>query len=256
MTSPSPLVAWATVDDLPAATATMHAPAQWASFLDTATAVLWAASGRRWRGSSVGVEAVLRAAPPRASGSWLYHSSWGHCACYAGASAWGPRWADARYSHESPTRVRLPHSDVTDVSAVTIDGVAFTDFERDGNWVERTDGAGWPMCRDRVVITYSHGLEPPLAGRGACVTLAVELGRDAAGEDADQPCQLPKRLQSVSRQGLTFEQVSELDKFEFLDKGLTGLYSVDVWLKAVNPKGRARVGSVWSPDTRKARKRN
>lgn len=245
-------LAWATVDDLPAATAYLHAPAQWASFLDTASAVLWAASGRRWRGSSAGGEAVLRAAPPRTRGLWAYHSSWLHCPCYAGASMWGPRWADTVSAHAAPTRVRLPHPDVTAVTAVTIDGASFTGFELDGAWLSRTDGAAWPVCGDRTVVTYTYGLEPPAAGKAACIELAVELGR-AASSDPDQPCQLPQRLRAVSRQGLTFEQSSELDRFEFLDKGRTGIYAVDLFLASVNPKGRAQAARVWSPDLNRAR---
>jgi hypothetical protein len=240
MSSPTPAAAWATVDDLPAAVAYLHAPARWSTFLETSTAVLWALSGRRWRGSSTQVTATLRAVPPRGQG-WLWHRSWGTCSCTFGSL------------HTEPARIRLPHPDVTAVSSVTIDGQGFAAWELDGAWLSRVDGSGWPMCGSRTVVVYDHGLEPPAAGKAACVELAVELGR-AASDDPDQPCQLPRRLTSVSRQGLSFEQAPELDRMEFLDKGRTGIYSIDLFLAAVNPKGRAQAARVWSPDLGIARR--
>jgi hypothetical protein len=256
MTAPSSPPAWATVDDLPSAVAELHPPARWEQFLETATVVLWAATGRRWRGDTAAAEAVLRAAPPR-GGSWAYDRSWGHCACWGGLSPSGaPRWASSSaYRHESPTRVRLPHPDVTAVASVTVDGAAFTAWELDGAWLTRTDGEGWPMCGDRVVIAYEHGKPPPAAGVAAVVELAVELGR-ADADEPDRPCSLPKRLLSVTRQGLTFDQAPELDRFEFLDKGRTGLYAVDAFIAAVNPKGRPQPGRVWSPEIPRARRRS
>jgi hypothetical protein len=146
--------------------------------------------------------------------------------------------------HFEPAAVRLPRSDVTAVTEVLLDGAPFTDWRLDGSWLARTDGLTWPVCRDRVSVSYQFGRPPPDGGRVACITLATELGRFASPEP-DQPCQLPRRLASVTRQGLTY---AALDDMKFLDDGLTGLYSVDSWLRSVNPKGRSQAARCWSPD--------
>lgn len=243
---------WAQVEDLAATVAPLHTEEQWCGYLAMATDILWAATGRRWRGVSLTAEVALRAAPPRAGeGGWVYDRSWGHCACYAGTGILGPRWSDGAYSHHEPVKIRLPNPDVTSVTSVTIDGEAFDEWRLDGAWLVRTDGRGWPECRDRAVVTYVFGEMPPAAGVAAVVALATEFGR-AASDNPDQACALPQRLQSVSRQGITFEV---LDTMEFLDKGWTGLLSTDMWIKSVNPKGRSQAGQVWSPDLRRGRKR-
>lgn len=242
---------WASVDDIPESALALHPDAGWAGFLGMATDILWAATGRRWRGVGSTAQVTLRAAPPRAGeGGWPYHRSWGQCPCFAGVDPnWLPRWAVGTLAHHGPAAVRLPHPDVTAVTAVTVDGAAFAGWRLDGSWLARTDGHGWLVCHDRSIVGYAYGHAPPAAGRAACLELAVEFGR-AGADEPDQPCRLPKRLQSVTRQGITF---AVLDSLEFLDKGWTGLLAVDMWIRAVNPKGRAQAATVWSPDISRAR---
>jgi hypothetical protein len=45
-------------------------------------------------------------------------------------------------------------------------------------------------------------------------------------------CRLPRRVRSVSRQGVTMDMV---DPTSIYAEGLTGLPEIDTWLKAVNP---------------------
>lgn len=248
MTAPAPVSgcsAWAGVEDIPARAAGLHHPTAWCGFLALATDVLWAATGRRWRGETLTEEVALRAAPPRpGEGAWPYHRSWGRC-CFTGLDIDGnPRWALGTGRHHAPAAVRLPRRDVVAVDVVELDGEPFEAWRLDGSWLTRSDGHGWPVCGDRTTVSYRYGHRPPEAGRTACVELAVELGR-AAHPNPDQPCALPRRLQSVTRQGITF---AALDDMEFLSEGLTGLYGVDLWIRSVNPHGRAQAGSVWSPD--------
>lgn len=245
--------AWASYEDLPESAAGMHPAADWCGYLALATDVLWAATGRRWRGESRTEQVALRAAPPRAGeGSWPYHGSWGSCGCYGGLTAAGaPWWRPWPYSHFEPAAVRLPRPDVTAITSVLLDGAVFTGWALDGSWLARTDGGTWPVCRDRATVTYTFGRTPPDAGRIAAVELAVELGR-ATACNPDRACQLPKRLQSITRQGITYVA---LDNLEFLDKGLTGLTSVDLWIRSVNPKGRAQAATAWSPDLPRARRK-
>lgn len=251
MTSPTGTATWAAYADLPLAVANLHSPDRWEQFLALATDVLWSATGRRWRGANLTGEAVLRAAPPRAGeGGWPYHRSWGHCACYGGAGLAGLIWRDVSGHHE-PAKVRLPHPDVTAVDVVTIDGEPFTGWRLDGPYLVRTDGRGWPECHDRSIVTYRFGKAPPIAGKAAAVELASEFGKAAYDGDEDVPCRLPERTRSVSRQGISFEV---LDPLDFLDNGLTGLLSVDLWIKATNPNGRRQSAQVWSPDLARARR--
>lgn len=242
-------VAWAELADIPAGVAEMHDPQTWTGHLATATDILWSATQKHWRGASLTEDAVLRAAPGR--GRWAYHSSWGHDPSFAGFTSSGlPRWTGSR-QRVAPYRVRLPRPDVTAVELVLVDGVEFAAWELDGSWLARTDGQPWHVINDRTVITYTFGRLPPEAGKAAVIELAIELGR-ASSDNPDQACQLPKRLQSVTRQGLTYQA---LDSLDFLDQGLTGLTSVDLWIKSVNPNGRTQAASVWSPDLPVARRR-
>ena len=70
--------------------------------------------------------------------------------------------------------------------------------------------------------------------------LAWELSK--AVECPDE-CELPQRVQSVTRQGVS---VTVLDQFEDLDEGRTGIWLIDSWVASVTrpPSG----GSVLSPD--------
>lgn len=246
---PEPLcggTAWASHTDIPDRPYEMHDPHTWCVYLAMATDILWAATGRRWRGAGRTATATLSA---EYRDDPTYHDSWGACSCRrltaSHLATYGPRMR-----HHEPTRVRLPHDDVTAVTSVTIDGSPVTDWRLEGSWLVRTGRRGWPMCGDRTVITYAYGRNPPLAGVAMCVELAIELGR-ASSDKPDRVCSLPKRLQSVTRQGISYVALDDLD---FLDKGLTGLYPVDVWVRSVNPKGRAQAASVWTPDTRYARR--
>lgn len=254
MTTPSGCSAWAAVEDLPAAVLELHDDTTWCTYLGMATDILWAATGRRWRGAVLSESVVLRAAPsPPDTGfdtstRWAWHASWGSC-CFGGWGPAGPRWLPSDAHHE-PRAVRLPRPDVVSVTSVTVDGDAFAAFELDGSWLSRTDGWGWPVCRDRVTVAYQYGREAPSGGRSACVELAAEIGRSASSQP-DRASLLPRRVQTVTRQGITF---AALDDLEFLDKGLTGLTTVDLWIRSVNPKGRARRAAVWSPDLPYARR--
>ena len=63
--------------------------------------------------------------------------------------------------------------------------------------------------------------------------------------DSNSPdCRIPERVQSVSRQGVSWTMI---DPQDFLDKGRTGIYEVDMLIRAVNPSGAKRRVRVFSP---------
>lgn len=228
---------WAQPHELPEDVQGLHDDGTWCVILSLASDILWAASGRQWRNVAAS-ETVTLDHPdmcPRASLPW-----------------WAPGWAQAGWRPlylpgGNPNKVRLPRPDVTAITAVTIDGAAFTSYRLAGSWAIRTDGHGWPTGPDRTRITYSFGRLVPPGGRLSAVSLTTELGKAWAGK----ACALPARVTSVTRQGITYEA---LESLEFLRAGLTGLYGVDAWIKAVNPDGLRQSGRVWSPDVTEARR--
>jgi glycine/D-amino acid oxidase-like deaminating enzyme len=75
-------------------------------------------------------------------------------------------------------------------------------------------------------VTYEYGLPIPEGGRFAARQLVVEMVKACAG---DATCRLPAGVASVTRRGVQVD-------FAGLE-GRTGLYEVDQWVNAVNPKG-------------------
>ena len=96
-----------------------------------------------------------------------------------------------------------------------------------------------------LIVNYDYGSGPPPGGKRAAVKLAEELLRSSAGES----CQLPERVTSISRQGVTF---TLLDPQDFLEKGRTGIYEIDLMLGAANPARALKRARVFSPDIRRA----
>jgi len=78
--------------------------------------------------------------------------------------------------------------------------------------------------------------------------LATEFARLWNG---DEHCELPQRVTSVSRQGVSY---TILDNQEFIDELRTGLYEIDLFLKVTNPDNARRKSKVFSVDTPRARK--
>lgn len=143
---------------------------------------------------------------------------------------------------------------VESVERVLIDGavVPATSYRLDYHrYLLRTDGETWPACQDLMladdavgafVVEYNKGIPVPVGGQIAAGKLACEMAKGACG---DETCELPERLQTITRQGVT---VGFMDQFEQLAEGRSGIYSVDAWLTSVNmPRPFAGVRSVDVP---------
>lgn len=134
--------------------------------------------------------------------------------------------------------------EILDPSAYRIDNRA---------WLVRTDGGTWPTCQnldapagdpDTFTVVYRWGTPVPKGGQVAASILACEMAKAATGRD----CELPQRVQSVTREGVS---VAILDSFEGLEAGRTGIWLVDSWVTSVtNAPRRFR---VMSPDVRSTR---
>lgn len=241
MTAPQPddppltgsvCASWAQMHELPNDVQQLHTDETWCSILALASDILWSASGRRWRNVEAAETVTLDPPDDSCSPQMGYAYQYGY-------------WMPIRAVGSSPTRVRLPRPDVTAITAVTLGGAAFTAYRRSGNYAVRTDGRGWPLSND-TRITYQFGRKVPASGVLAEIQLATELGKAMAGK----PCGLPARVTSVTRQGISFDM---LESLEVLKAGLTGVYSVDQWILAVNPDRQRQQGRCWSPDIVEAR---
>lgn len=238
--------AWASPADVPETRRSLLSNEEWEQFLMQASEILWMLSGRRFYGAGCEEVVTLRSHPPGAGqGSWPYHKSWGNCGCWASAGWYNgvivPNY-DWAGSHYGAMAVRLPRDPVT-ITEVTHNGQPFTAWRvtRSG-YLERTDGASWDVCGDSTDVVYTFGEPPGEAGVQAAVELAVQMAlyRVGSGE-----CELPQRLSSVTRQGIS---VTVLDPQDFLKDGHVGLYFVDLFLTSVNPTARGQRARVWSPD--------
>lgn len=140
------------------------------------------------------------------------------------------------------------------VTEVLIDGLPLpsTAYRLEGNQLIRVDGKDWPRCQDLTrpatepdtwQITYTHGTEPPTAGQVAAGVLSIEMWKASCN---DNTCQLPRRVQTVTRQGVT---VALLDSFSDAAEGRTGIWVVDSWVLSVTRAPRR--SRVHSPDVRR-----
>lgn len=99
----------------------------------------------------------------------------------------------------------------------------------------------WATCDD-IEVRYSYGTGPPPLGQIAAAALADQYILAMADDDE---CALPQRVTQISRQGMSW---TLLDPQDFLDKGRTGIYQVDLFLATVNPDGARLRARVFSPD--------
>lgn len=139
------------------------------------------------------------------------------------------------------------------IDEVVVDGIILDpssyridDFRR----LVRTDGLRWPFCQDLNLedteegtwsVTVNYGRPVPELVQLATAEMACQLIKQCVG----QPCQLPQRMSSITRQGVT---VGFLDPLEFFDRGRTGIYLVDLAVKTFNPGNLSRRPAIWSPD--------
>ena len=223
---------------------------------------LWRWTGRQFgtttveippcRDSNAGRGDVTYSNTPRTSPSWrpvLVQGSMRAVGCgVCGASC----------SCANSYSILLP-GPVSEILEVWIDGELLPDsaYVLTGtSQLNRVDGDTWPTEADQTLpidsvgtwgIKYSLGIPVPMGGQVAAGRLAIEFAKAVTG---DSSCQLPQRLQSMSRQGVS---IAVLDSFDDIDKGHTGIWIVDSWVASVmRPNTQS---AVMSPDLRERRSR-
>lgn len=207
--------------------------------IKSASELLYGLSGRKFPGV---FEAVVRPQPlvaPASTGRWapLPMSSWGFCL--------GP----PHLRCEAPMAIGLGRSPLVSIESVTIDEEVIDPINYridDQKWLVRTDCCPWPMCGctcDNFVVQFTFGEAPPQIGADAALILAAEMYRAMTPGVSD--CRLPARLTSITRQGVS---MALIDPMDFMDKGLTGIYQIDMFIMSYNPAKQIKKPMVWSPD--------
>jgi hypothetical protein len=218
-----------------------------------ASNLLWAMSGRKYTGETIVTERYTctlrnnrmgpsdRTTSPVLFGGDVYNIPSGDYDEYSELTSDG-------LSPES--RVRLRGRPVTRIISMRNKNGDILDpssyYLVDHSTIHIKAGTAWTPCN--VEITYAYGVSVPIAGKMAARKLAIEFARLWAG---DEMCELPQRVTSVSRQGVSY---TILDNQEFIEELRTGLYEIDLFLKVVNPDNARRKSKVFSVDTPRARK--
>lgn len=143
-----------------------------------------------------------------------------------------------RQSCSGVSQVRLP-GPIASVTEVLEEGLVLpaSEYRIDNDfWLVRVGDKRWICCQDMTEpptaentwqVTYQRGIPVPPGGRMAAGVLICELAK-AVNEDKN--CRLPKRVQTITKQGMT---VGFLDDFENLEAGRTGIWEIDQWLASL-----------------------
>ena len=208
--------------------------------IEFASFVLWSLSGRRWGPVKVTTEAYDTRSS-LAAGSQVYPVFQGGKA-YNVSSCGSCQCAGCGVFH----RTRLRGYPVRSIFEVWVNGCSLprSDYVLLDNSVlglMNPEACG-AKC---IVVKYAYGSGVPPGGKNAVLKLAKELLESSRGGD----CSLPERVTSVSRQGMSW---TLLDPQDFLDQGRTGIYEIDLLLKALNPSRALMRPRVFSPDLERA----
>jgi hypothetical protein len=233
------------------------------------TEVLYELSGRKYTGVCGPVTVRPVARPVNEDGrllgwSWGFFGGWGS-ASYLGLSVPSvlPHYGDS-----VPPEIDLGVYPVREVTLVRIDGVTIPSEEyelRDHRTLVRirptasynpTERFGWPTSQigdlpdtqeGTFSVTYVFGQPVPVMGRVAARKLAEILLLPQLGDTSSYPM----RITALTRQGVS-ARITDVQ--DFLAKGMSGIYEVDIFLNAVNPGRNQQQATVWSPDIGRPRR--
>jgi hypothetical protein len=154
----------------------------------------------------------------------------------------------------SISEVKLP-APVHAITEVRVDGSPLVTgaYRLDnGRLLVRTDGSTWPVSNNLALadtqvgtwsVTAMYGESVPTGAAIAVGELACEYIRGVSGQD----CRLPRAVTQLARQGVT---ITLPDMSTMFDKGLTGLFFVDTFIKTWNPKNLRARARTYSIDSR------
>lgn len=213
--------------------------------IDTAVMVLWAFTGRQYAIEDLEV----RPCPHDDRAHWDGNGTPWSPALIAGQWFNLPGcWSECTPHGDGVVQLPGP---VTAVTAVTVDGVLIdsSGWRREGDYLYRTNGGAWPgQDYSRPLgspgtwsVSYQRGVRPPAGAASMVGQLAKEFYAVCTGGK----CRLPRRWQSVTRQGVTIQRA---DPTDLLANNQTGIPEIDTWVHALNPNKLAQPARVVSPD--------
>lgn len=240
-----------------------YSPSVQAAARDYASTVLWAATGRRFGLCTRVVRPCGRQCSDGewggngvygwwwADGTWfpyIFNGLWRNCWCGCNglAGCCGCN-VDCQVYLEGP---------VNNIISVEVDGETIdpsTYRVDNGIWLVRTQDAStddcWPQFQNFNIqsgegvftVTYQKGLAVPTALQRAAGELACEFAKACTGA----ACRLPGRATNIARQGIS---ISMVDVNTLLEKGLTGIATVDQIIRTYNPYGLTGPMRIASPD--------
>lgn len=238
---------WATEADMPSPCDASLDSDVLTLWRQVASDILFNLTGRRWPGECTRIDRPCRGG------------------CFAGRSSpWPFRDAERRCGCTSLSRVRLTGTPVaTDgIVEVLVDGEVVDPAEymvQNGRHLvglRQADGIlrRWPNCQYEELPTtevgtwsveYHYGTAPPLGGVRAAGQLGCQLALSTNPQAvADGRCRLPKRVTTITRQGVT---LAVLDTFALFKDGLTGLSEVDLWISSIRYGDKGRRASMSDP---------
>lgn len=231
---------------------------------------IWAATGRKYGACRRTVRPChrdcgdcdqWRAGYFWADGVWfpyvlngLWRNCWcgapgGCCTCRAQCQVW------LQPPVSGIVEVRFASSGVVDPATYRVDNWQW--LVRQGPAVTGSGATDcWPTCNDYNFpvqgsmaptddsaweVTYLWGLPVPGVLQRAAGTYACEYAKSCLG----QPCALPQRVTSISRQGVS---VTLADVDQLLQNGLTGIVTVDSIIQRFNPYRLSSRMKIASPD--------
>lgn len=213
--------------------------AEWAA--DAASRILYKLSGEKYAGIESATE--------------YYSLENLSSANYGSQIMRGRIHSTSRRGTQGMNKLRLRHTPIVSVESVYIgnDLLPAEAYEvRNYAYLVRKNRMPWiadPL--NEIKVTYTHGSPPPKAGVMAAIRLANEFMW--AENDPDR-CSLPERISSsINRQGVSY---TVLDPQDFLKEGKVGIYSIDLFLKSVNPSNAKKRPRVFSPDKPRGERAN
>jgi hypothetical protein len=237
-------------------------PAQIDQACQQATDILYTLSGRQFPGAC---ERTLR--PVARPVAWTIREWTSYLRSVSGdwatwSDTWGACMGGMHNSCRNPPQIDLGIFPIRAIVQVKINGevIPADEYRVDnGRLLTRvrptissqpTVRWGWPTCQDFTLpdtelntfsVDVQYGMDPPVSGVAAANALAAELAK----AHANKPNRLPARLTSITRQGVSMAVV---DPMQFLEKGLTGVYEADIFIKSYNPQQQRRRPRVYSRD--------
>lgn len=213
-----------------------------------ATSILWALSGRKYVAARTVTETYERAcsrpsaltmplrwpATPTLDAGAIRNVGSAACGCQG-------------VSGGRHTRLRLRGTPVRRVQSVRGPSGELDPgtYRVENSGLLRLDDAA-PCDVDGLTVTYTYGTGLPSGAKVAARLLAAELLRSWSGDDE---CRIPDRVTNVSREGMS---MTIMDKQDFIDDLRTGIYEIDLFLRAANPDRARKKARVFSPDIPKA----